>query len=422
MFSAINRKVKRWVVKQQKKRPLVMISDTTLRDGSQMPGIRLNTDQKVRIADALADAGVHSIDIGFPAVGESEVRMCRQVAQRVKGPVLSVLARTKKEDVDLAADVLSAVSPLKKAITLFIGTSPLHRTHKHEMSKAQVVKTAVDAILYAADIFEVISFGPEDASRTEPDFLHEIYREAIAAGAISIGFTDTVGILTPTKAADAVKAIQDNVPKIDEAMLGVHFHNDLGLATANSLACIAAGANIVQGTVNGIGERAGNVAIEEVVLALHLHRDEFRRETNVDPKALYGLSRLVAELTAVEPAANKPVVGRNLFRTEAGIHQDGLLKHPDTYMPFPPETVGAGPVELVLGRNSGSSAVRHHLAANGIEPTEEHVKLVLDYLKRDDHNPDDYAEIESFLERIRPFMSEDQLDVPAVANPAKQAG
>ncbi|MFQ5491469.1 MAG: pyruvate carboxyltransferase, partial [Phycisphaerae bacterium] len=318
MFSAINRKVKRWVLRQQKRRPLVLISDTTLRDGAQMAGIRLDARQRTAIAAALAKAGVHSIDVGFPATSSMEADAVRKVVSQVRGPVMSVLARSCKEDVDLAGDVLAGLSPLKRAITLFIGTSPLHRKHKHEMSQAQIITAAVEAIQYAQSFFEIISFGPEDASRTEPEFLHQIYEEAIQAGAVSIGFTDTVGILTPGKAADAVRRIQDSVPSMNDAMLAVHFHNDLGLATANSLACVKAGANIVQGTVNGIGERAGNAPLEEVVLALSLNREEFGRQVTVDSGALYGLCQLVSKLTGVRPAANKPVVGDNIFRTEAG--------------------------------------------------------------------------------------------------------
>ncbi|HRX87139.1 MAG TPA: pyruvate carboxyltransferase [Phycisphaerae bacterium] len=407
MFSAINRKVKRFVLRQQKKKPLVLISDTTLRDGVQMSGVRLQPADKVRIAQALADAGVHSIDCGFPAAGETECEGVRQIARRVKGPTLSALSRTVLADIDLAAEALEPVSPLKRAITLFIGTSPLHRDHKHEMAKAQIIDTACRAIDYAQKHFEIISFGPEDASRTEPEFLFEVYEKAIQAGALSIGFTDTVGILTPAKSADIVKRIQDNVASMDDAMLGVHFHNDLGLATANSLACVQAGANIVQGTVNGIGERAGNVAIEEVIMALVLHADEFKKGVTVNPRALAGLCSLVAELTGFEPAANKAVIGRNIFRTEAGIHQDGILAHPDTYLPFPPETIGAGPVELVLGAQSGRSAVRHHLAATGLDVNEEHVELVLGYLKGRPHNPADYPEIDEFLERLQPYMADD---------------
>jgi 2-isopropylmalate synthase len=282
MFSAINRKVKRFVLRQQKKRPLVLISDTTLRDGAQMHGVRLDPAGKVAIARALAEAGVHSIDCGFPAAGDAEREGVRRIAASVRGPVLSALSRTHRADIDLAADVLSAVSPLKRAITLFIGTSPLHRRHKHEMTKAQIIKTAVDAVTYAQNAFEIISFGPEDASRTEPDFLYEVYEAAIQAGALSIGFTDTVGILTPTKAADMVKRIQDNVPSMDDAMLGVHFHNDLGLATANSLACVQAGANIVQGTINGIGERAGNTPLEKSSWPSHCtKRNSARRSPSI---------------------------------------------------------------------------------------------------------------------------------------------
>ncbi|MCB9850701.1 MAG: pyruvate carboxyltransferase [Phycisphaerales bacterium] len=422
MFSAINRKVKRFVLRQQKKKPLVLISDTTLRDGAQMPGIHLLPEQKVTIAQALADAGVHSIDCGFPAAGDEEFNGVRRIAESVKGTTLSALSRTVKSDVDLAAEALAGVSPLKRAVTLFIGTSRLHREHKHEMTKAQIIDTACAAIDHAQKYFEIISFGPEDASRTEPDFLFEVYEHAIQAGALSIGFTDTVGILTPSKAADMAKRIQDNVASMDDAMLAVHFHNDLGLATANSLACIQAGANIVQGTVNGIGERAGNVAIEEVVMALTLHKDEFKKGVTVDPQALAPLCEMVAELTGFKPAANKAVTGKNIFRTEAGIHQDGLLAHPDTYLPFPPEAIGAGPVELVLGAHSGRNAVRHHLEATGLDINEEHVELVLNYLKGRRHNPEDYPEINEFLARLQPFLSEEFVGALAAQAESREAG
>lgn len=407
MFSVINRKVKRFVLRQQKNKPLVYISDTTLRDGAQMPGIRLDAKSKCIIAQALADAGVHSIDCGFPAASESALEGVKRIAASVKGPVLSALSRTVKSDIDLAAEALRGVSPLKRAITLFIGTSPLHREHKHEMTKSQIIDMAVEAIDYAQSMFEIISFGPEDASRTEPEFLFEIYDKAIQAGAMSIGFTDTVGILTPDKAADMVRRIQDQVKSMDDAMLAVHFHNDLGLATANSLACVKAGANVVQGTINGVGERAGNVAIEEVVMALTLHKDEYRKNVTVNPRALASLCELVAKLTGFAPADNKAVVGRNIFRTEAGIHQDGILSHPDTYLPFPPEAIGAGPVKLVLGESSGRNAVRHHMEASGLAPTEEHVELVLGFLKGRKHDATDYPEINRFMERLRPFLSQE---------------
>jgi len=405
MFSAINRKVKRLAIRHQKKRARIYISDTTLRDGAQMPGLFLAPADKAIIAQALADAGVHSIDCGFPAAGPAELEGVKAIAAKVRGPVLSALCRTKTEDIELAAEALSKVSPFKRAVTLFIGTSPLHREHKHDMTKTQVIDTATRAIEHASKYFEIISFGAEDASRTEPDYLIQVYDAAIDAGALSIGFTDTVGILTPSKAADFVKRIQDKVRRIDDTMLGVHFHNDLGLATANSLACVQAGVNIVQGTITGIGERAGNVALEEIVVALHLHEDEYGVKTGVDPSKLHAISRLVSDLSGFESAPNKPVVGRNLFRTEAGIHQDGILRNPNTYMPFPPELIGAGPVEVVLGRHSGKAAVRHHMEMTGTEATEEHVQMVLDYLKHENHDPKDMPEIQAFLERVRPFLT-----------------
>jgi len=428
MFSVINRKIKRMVLRQQKARPIVRISDTTLRDGLQTPGITMSVEDKVTVAKALADAGVHSIDCGFPASNPGEMEAFRRITKEVRGPILSAHTRTKPEDIERSAEAMSGVSPFKRAITLFIGVSPLHREHKHGMTKKQIIDTLVRSIEQAARTFELISFGPEDASRTEPEFLTEVYREAIAAGAISVGYTDTVGVLTPKKAADAIKHITDTVPNIDDAMLAVHFHNDLGLATANALACVEAGANIVQGTVNGIGERAGNTAIEEVVVALALHRDQYKKSVSVDPSKLFALSKLVSNATKFKLAPNKAVVGPNIFRTETGVHQDGLLKHPDTYMPFPPALIGAGPVELVLGRNSGSKAVRHHLEALGIEPSDEHVTLVLEYLKNGTHASEDQPEIAAFLQRVRPFHDVEEeaeyADAPAedVAAPAPARG
>ncbi len=405
MFSAINRKMKRMVLRYQKGRPLVRISDTTLRDGLQTPGVSLEPGQKAIVAQALADAGIHSIDCGFPAAGPIEMEGVKAIARKVNGPILSAHSRTKKEDIDASAEALANVSPFKRAITLFIGVSPLHREHKHGMTRAQIIRTLTDSIEYASKHFEIISFGPEDASRAEPEFLSEAYEAAIQAGCVSVGYTDTVGVQTPDKVAAAIRRIQDTVKSIDDAMIAVHFHNDLGLATANALAAVKAGANVVQGTINGIGERAGNTSIEEVVLALTLHHQEYQKSASVDPSKLFALSKLVAEMTGFRPAANKPVVGRNLFRTETGVHQNGQLKHRDMYMPFPPELIGAGPVELVLGPNSGKSAVRYHLEAAGLEPKDEHVDLILGYLKNGQIAASDMPEVDGFLERIRPFIT-----------------
>jgi 2-isopropylmalate synthase len=421
MFSAINRRVKLMALRYQKGKPLVRISDTTLRDGLQTPGVRVDVPARVQIAQALAEAGVHSIDCGFPASSQSELQAVQAIAKHVKGCILSAHTRTKREDIDASAEALSGVSPFRRAATLFIGISPLHRDHKHGLTKAQVIDTVVRSVEYAQSSFEMISFGPEDASRTEPDFLSEVYEKVIQAGALSIGFTDTVGILTPSKVSDAIKRIQDTVPSIGDAMLAVHFHNDLGLATANALAAIRAGANIVQGTVNGMGERAGNTAIEEVVMALTLHNDEFGKVVSVDASRLSSLCQLVAQLTGFAPSPNKAVVGRNIFRTETGVHQNGQLKHPDMYLPFQPEVIGAAPLELLLGHNSGKSAVRHHLVAAGLEPSDEHVDMILGFLKNGRHDQTDQPEIQQFMDRIRPFVASGELRVPETLTPPADA-
>jgi 2-isopropylmalate synthase len=415
MFSAINRTIKRMLLRHERAKPIVRISDTTLRDGLQTPGLRVPVESRVKIAQALADAGIHSIDIGFPAANAIDLAAVKAIAAQVHGPVFSVHSRTKIEDVDISGEALAGVSPFRRAISLFIGISPLHREHKHRMSKAEIIKTLVKSVERAQKYFEIISFGPEDASRTEPEFLYECYREAIAAGCVSVGFADTVGVLTPDKAADYIKGIFDRVPNIDDALVGVHFHNDLGLATANSLACIKAGAHTVQGTINGVGERAGNTPLEEVVMALALHKDEFKRTSTVDARALAGLSKVIAELTGFPVLPNKTVVGRNIFRTEAGVHQDGVLKNQMTYLPFPPEAIGAGPVELVLGANSGRAAVRHVMQKAGIEVTDELVELFLNYVKSEDIAGDDMAEVESFMSKMRPYLAENEQLAQAAA-------
>jgi 2-isopropylmalate synthase len=226
-----------------------------------------------------------------------------------------------------------------------------------------------------------VAFSPEDASRTELDFLCEVYQTAIDAGVTTIGFPDTVGILTPDKARDIIRHIQDNVKNFDKALLAVHFHNDLGLAVANTLACIQEGANVVQCTVNGIGERAGNASLEEVAIALSLHEDQYGVKAKIDTTKLTSLCKLVAELTNIPLAPNKPVAGKNIFATEAGIHQDGLLKNPDTYLPYRPERVGADGIKLIIGRHSGRRAVANRLAELGIKTTDSEVIQVLNYIK-----------------------------------------
>ncbi len=374
--------LERAIIRQHKRRRFLFLSDTTLRDGEQMPGVRLNADEKLQIATALARAGIHSIDAGFPAASREEITSIRRIAENVRGPVINGHCRTLKADIDAAVEALAGLSIFKRAITLFVGISPTHREQKHHKSKAEIVKMTVDAIQYAKRHFRIVTFGPEDASRTEPEFLYEIYNEAIMAGATTCGFADTVGYLTPRKAADWIKGIQDNVRSIDQALLAVHFHNDLGMATANAMACIAEGVNIVQGTINGLGERAGNTPLEEVIMTLKVHPDEYPVKCRAKAGELYELSRLVAHLTGVEPAVTKAVIGKNIFRSEAGVHQDGLLKDARVYLPFLPDQVGAPDLKLVLGKHSGRRAVAHCAAGAGVALSDEQSARVLEHLKK----------------------------------------
>ncbi len=374
--------VKQAVIQHHRRSRAVLFSDTTLRDGEQMPGATLEPDDKVRIALALEAAGVHSLDAGFPASSEADFAAIRRMVPIIKKPVLTALCRTLNSDVDAAAAALDGRPTHKRGVSLFCGTSPLHREQKLGKSKSEVLKLIGESIAYASSKFQIVAFSPEDASRTEIDFLCEAYREAIAAGATTVGFPDTVGILTPEKARKFIRQIQDNVPNIDRALLAVHFHNDLGLAVANTLACIDEGANVVQCTVNGIGERAGNAALEEVAVALALHGDQFERRMKIDISQLAPLCKLVSELTGIPLPRNKPIAGANIFATEAGIHQDGLLKDPDTYLPYRPERVGAEGIQLILGRHSGRRAVAHRLHEIGIEADDMRVQLVLDAIKK----------------------------------------
>lgn len=370
------------VIRHHKKSNIVLFSDTTLRDGEQMPGATLDPDEKVRIAQALDAAGIHSIDAGFPASSQADIDAIQKMVEVVKRPVLTALCRTLPSDIDAAYEALAGNPVHKRGVSLFCGTSPIHRKHKLGKDKVQVIKLITEAIQYATEHFRIIAFSPEDASRTETDFLCECYKEAIDAGATTVGFPDTVGVLTPAKTVRFLNTIQDKVPNIQKALLAVHFHNDLGLAVANTLAGIENGANVVQCTVNGIGERAGNASLEEVVMALTLNQDQYSKTHRIDTTQLVPLCKLVEELTGVAMTRMKPIGGANVFATEAGIHQDGLLKHPETYLPFLPEVVGAGEIEMILGRHSGRSAVSHRLKSLNCEFDHDDITVIIEAIKQ----------------------------------------
>ncbi|QDU82765.1 2-isopropylmalate synthase [Polystyrenella longa] len=309
----LSQSLKHTVIGFHKKSGKVMLSDTTLRDGEQMPGATLEPDEKVRIAQLLEKTGVHSLDAGFPASSQADIDAIRMMVGVIKKPVLTALCRTVKGDVDAAEVALEGQPLAKRGVSLFCGTSPLHREHKLNKSKTEILDLIGETVSYASKKFLIVAFSPEDASRTEKDFLCECYTEAIKAGATTIGFPDTVGFLTPPQAVDFIKEIQSNVPNLHKALLAVHFHNDLGLAVANSLACIAEGANVVQCTVNGIGERAGNAALEEVAVALKMHEKEFGRKVKIDLAQLGPLSQTVSELTGIPISRLKPIGGQQAF-------------------------------------------------------------------------------------------------------------
>lgn len=374
--------IKQAIVQHHRRSGAVLFSDTTLRDGEQMPGATLEPDDKLQIALALEKLGVHSLDAGFPASSEQDVLAIQQMVGKVKRPILTALCRTIRGDIDAADRALQGQPPHKRGVSLFVGTSPLHRQFKLQKSQAEILKLIEDTVGYAASKFEIVAFSPEDASRTELDYLCECYRTAIAAGATTIGFPDTVGVLTPEKARDFIRGIQDGVSNIDRVLVAVHFHNDLGLAVANTLACIAEGVQVVQCTINGLGERAGNASLEEVAMALDLHFDQYRRRAKIDTTQLVPVCDLVQRLTGIKPAPNKPVCGQTIFATEAGIHQDGLLKNPDTYLPFRPERVGADGIHLVLGRHSGRRAVAHRLEELGLPSDDAAVAAMLERIKQ----------------------------------------
>jgi len=346
-----------------KKHRIVLISDTTLRDGEQAPGGSLNPDQKLVIAKQLESLGVNAIETGFPASSKEDFEAAKLIARHVRRPLITALSRCRWEDIELTADALKNAK--RWGFTLFLGTSPMLRKYSLNKSKEEVIEIMKNAIKQAKQFTDNVAFGAEDATRTEPDFLYRVYEEAIDAGAAAIGLTDTVGWLIPQQAKEIIEGIKANVRNLHKVLLAVHFHNDLGLAVANSLAAVECGANVVQCTINGIGERAGNASLEEVVMALKIRKDYYKARVVIDTKQLFKTSQLVAELTGLYVSPNKAVVGHNVFATEAGIHQAALLKERLTYEIIKPEDVGQKGTTLVLGRHSGKHVIYYRLRKMG---------------------------------------------------------
>ncbi len=357
----------------------VIIFDTTLRDGEQSPGASMNAAEKLRLAVQLEKLGVDVIEAGFPAASEGDFESVSQIAKKMKHLEVAGLCRASKADIDKAwGAVQHAVKP---RIHTFIATSDIHMKYKLDMTREEVLAATREAVTYAKSLTESIEFSAEDGSRSDPDFLCEVFKTAIEAGATTINLPDTVGYAIPEEFGNLVRYVMDNTPNIDQAVLSVHCHNDLGLATANTIAAINAGARQAEVTINGIGERAGNTSLEEVVMAMHTRPNFIPVTTDIITEHIHPTSRLVSMITGILVQPNKAIVGANAFAHEAGIHQDGVLKNPMTYEIMKPETVGLNTNKLVLGKHSGRHALRSHLKEMGYDMSDEELKIVFKKFK-----------------------------------------
>ncbi|HEY1859234.1 MAG TPA: 2-isopropylmalate synthase [Gemmataceae bacterium] len=357
----------------------LIIFDTTLRDGEQSPGASMNLAEKLEVAHALTDLGVDVIEAGFPIASPGDFESVQAIAREVEGPVICGLARCNNDDIDRAWEAVKD-SP-KPRIHVFLATSAIHREFKLNMAKDEIVRRAVGSVKRAKGYCDDIEFSPEDAARTELDFLAEVVQKAVEAGATTLNIPDTVGYAVPSQYAAAIRHLKNTVTGIDKCVLSVHCHNDLGMAVANSLAAVQEGARQIECTINGLGERAGNCALEEIVMALRTRKDFFNLETAINTRRLYPISRLVSHVTGIQVQRNKAVVGQNAFAHEAGIHQDGMLKERLTYEIMNPEDVGLPKTELVLGKHSGRHALRARVRDLGYHLDDDKFQKVFDAFK-----------------------------------------
>jgi len=343
----------------------LIIFDTTLRDGEQSPGASMNKDEKVRIAKALEKMQVDVIEAGFPIASPGDFEAVQAVARAVQDSTVCGLARAMDQDIDRAAEALKEANSFR--IHTFIATSPIHMREKLRMEPDEVIERAVAAVKRARRYTDNVEFSPEDAGRSEPDFLCRILEAVIDAGAGTLNIPDTVGYAVPQQFGDLIRSLNERIPNSDKAIFSVHCHNDLGLAVANSLAAVMNGARQVECTINGLGERAGNAALEEVAMAVRTRRDLFECDTRLDTTQIMNCSRLVSGITGFPVQPNKAIVGANAFAHESGIHQDGVLKSRETYEIMRAEDVGWSQNRMVLGKHSGRNAFRARLKELGIQ-------------------------------------------------------
>lgn len=355
------------------------IFDTTLRDGEQSAGVNLNALEKLEIAKQLERLGVDIIEAGFPASSKGDFQAVKSIAQTIKNSSVTGLARTIQKDIDIAWDALKETE--EPRIHIFLATSPIHMTHKLKKSPDEVLEAAVEAVKYARQKFPHVQWSAEDASRSDKWFLVKVITEVINAGAEVINLPDTVGYRTPQQYGQLFTFLREHVPNIDRVKLSVHTHDDLGMAVANALAGIECGATQIEGAINGIGERAGNAAIEEIAAALHIHQDYYKVETRLKLDEIKRTSLLVSKLTGMAVPGNKAIVGDNAFAHESGIHQDGVLKEPSTYEIMTPALIGVSSNRLVLGKHSGRHAFKKRVAELGFELSDAKLNDAFDAFK-----------------------------------------
>ena len=347
----------------------VIFFDTTLRDGEQSPGASMNSAEKLRIASQLERLGVDVMEAGFPASSPGDFESVQMIANKIRNVEIAGLARTAKNDIDQAwAAVRDAAHP---RIHTFIATSDIHMKYKLKMTPEEVIGEAVESVKYAKSLCDSVEFSTEDGTRSDRDFLCRVFEAAIAAGATTVNLPDTVGYTVPEEFGELVRYVRAHTPNIHQAVMSVHCHNDLGLATANTLAGIRAGARQVEVTINGIGERAGNTSLEEIVMTLFTRRDQMALDFGIKTQEIHPTSRLISMITGIVVQPNKAIVGANAFAHEAGIHQDGVLKNPMTYEIMSPDTVGLSGNRMVIGKHSGRHAFQDKLRQMGYELSRE---------------------------------------------------
>lgn len=379
----------------------ITIFDTTLRDGEQSPGYSMNKQEKLRLALQLERLGVDVIEAGFPIASDGDYETVREISKVVKNSTIAALSRTRQEDLERAVSAVE--SARKPRIHTFIATSDIHLKYKLQQTREQVIESAVNAVSYAKKYYDDVEFSAEDASRSDPEFLIEIFTAVIDAGATTINVPDTVGYALPWEFGELIKTLNDRIPNIGKAVISAHCHNDLGLAVANSLMAVRNGARQVECTINGIGERAGNASLEEVVMAIQTRKNSMNYTTFVKTTEIFPTSQLLAEVTGKGVQPNKAIVGENAFAHEAGIHQHGVLKNPLTYEIMTPESVGITGNKIVIGKHSGRFALSKKLEEHGYVLEGEDLNRV-------------YTKVIQLADKQKTVTDEDIMQIVASAN------